>query len=413
MTERSEARVPPGKTAGRAWLALVLGTLSAFGPFSLDMYLPALPELAEDLGTTASLAQLSLTACLIGLALGQLLTGPLSDVRGRRVPLLIGLVLYAVSSLLCMFSPSVWTFVAMRFVQGLAGAAGIVISRAVARDLFGGLELTKFMASLSLVNGVAPIIAPIAGGQLLQLMPWRGVFLVLSALGLLTLLAVLFGLPETLPANRRSAGGLKQTGRTFRRIARDRSFMGYALSQGLVTAAMFAYISGSPFVLQTIYGASPQMFSVCFAINGLGIIAASQITGRLAGRFGERRLLIAGLIVAACGGAALLLAVAAGAGLYGVLVPLFFVVSSVGVVNTASFSLAMRNQAQSAGSASALLGVMTFLFGGIVAPLVGIGGSGTALPMALIIAAGDIGALALFFAMIGRRAERISGTNGR
>ncbi|MEF3302423.1 multidrug effflux MFS transporter [Paenibacillus sp. GYB003] len=408
MNERVGATPPAGRSASRAWLALILGTLSAFGPFSLDMYLPALPELAEDLHTTASLAQLSLTACLAGLALGQLLAGPLSDVRGRRGPLLLGLVLYAVSSLLCMVSPSVWTFVLMRFVQGVAGAAGIVISRAVARDLFGGSELTKFMASLALVNGVAPIVAPIAGGQLLQVVPWRGVFLALSALGLLTLLAVLFGLPETLPREKRSRGGLKQTGRTFRRIVRNRPFMGYALSQGLVAAAMFAYIAGSPFVLQSIYGASPQLFSLCFAINGAGIIAASQLTGRLAGRLGETRLVAGGLIMAACGGTALLLAIMADAGLFGILVPLFFVVSSVGVVNTASFSLAMRDQADSAGSASALLGVMMFLFGGIVAPLVGLGGEDTALPMGLVIAAGDLGALAVYVCMIGLKERRVS-----
>ncbi|TMV48074.1 multidrug effflux MFS transporter [Paenibacillus mesophilus] len=401
MKEQSAVGLRAAQSPSRLWLALVLGTLSAFGPFSLDMYLPALPQLSDELHTTASLAQLSLTSCLAGLALGQLLAGPLSDVRGRRKPLLFGLVLYAAASLLCVFSPSIWSFVAMRFVQGAAGAVGIVISRAVVRDLYSGTELTKFFATLSLVNGAAPIIAPIAGAQLLQLMDWRGIFFVLAALGLLTLLAVLFGLTETLPAERRSRGGLKQTWLTFGKIAGDRSFMGYALSSGFVTAAMFAYIAGSPFVLQNIYGASPQMFSLCFAINGVGIIIASQVTGRLAGRFRESQLLIGGLVMAVCGGTALLIAIWAGAGLYGILVPLFFVVSSVGVVNTASFSLAMRNQAKSAGSASALLGVMTFLFGGIVAPLVGLGGEATALPMGLVIAAGDIGGLLLFIALIG------------
>ncbi|TNJ65137.1 multidrug effflux MFS transporter [Paenibacillus hemerocallicola] len=403
MKEQSAIGRSAAKSPARLWLALVLGTLSAFGPFSLDMYLPALPQLAGELHTTASLTQLSLTACLAGLALGQLLAGPLSDVRGRRTPLLIGLALYAAASLLCVFSPSIWSFVAMRFVQGAAGAVGIVISRAVVRDLFSGAELTKFFASLSLVNGAAPIIAPIAGAQLLHVMDWRGIFFVLAALGLLTLLAVLFGLPETLPVERRMPGGLKQTWLTFRHIAGDRSFMGYALSQGFVTAAMFAYIAGSPFVLQQIYGASPQMFSVCFAINGAGIIIASQVTGRLAGKLGETRLLVGGLAMAACGGVGLLTAILADAGLYGVLIPLFFVVSSVGAVSTASFSLAMRNQAKSAGSASALLGVMTFLFGGAVAPLVGLGGEDTAVPMGLVIAAGDVGALLLFFVLNGRK----------
>ncbi|AJS60490.1 multidrug effflux MFS transporter [Paenibacillus sp. IHBB 10380] len=387
----------------RLWLALVLGTLSAFGPFSLDMYLPSLPLLADDLHTSTSYAQLSLTACMAGLAIGQLLAGPLSDVRGRRKPLIIGLILYTLSSLLCIIVPSIWSFVALRFIQGAAGAAGIVISRAIVRDLYSGTELTKFFALLMLVNGAAPIIAPVAGGQLLEFTTWRGVFVVLSLIGVVALLAVILGLSETLPSNRRARGGLKQMFTTFRHIMGDRLFMGYALSQGLVGTAMFAYISGSPFVLQNIYNVSPQMFSLCFAINGLGIIIASQLAGRLAERIGETRLLVTGLILAAVGGSWLLVAITMKAGLIGILIPLFIVVSCVGLVNTSAFSLAMKNQADSAGSASALLGVMMFLFGGIVAPLVGIGGENTALPMGIIIAIADIGALLIYLLMIGTK----------
>lgn len=196
--------------------------------------------------------------------------------------------------------------------------------------------------------------------------------------------------------------GLKQTLLTFGKLIRDRRFMGYALTQGFAAAGMFAYISGSPFVLQKIYGVSPQMFSVCFAVNGLGIILASQIAGRLAGKVSETRLLIAGLITAAIGGTSLLLSILADGGLLTVLIPLFLVVSSVGLINTASFALAMGNQAKSAGSASALIGVMTFLFGGIVAPLVGLGGEHTAVPMGIVIACADLGALGLYFVMIGK-----------
>lgn len=257
-----------------------------------------------------------------------------------------------------------------------------------------------------LINGVAPIAAPIIGGQLLTYTSWRGVFILLSLIGILTLLAVIFGLGETLPSNRRSSGGLKQTLLTFRQIAGDRQFMGYALTQGFVVAGMFAYISGSPFVLQKIYGVSPQMFSVCFAINGLGIILASQIAGRLAGKVSENRLLIAGLLTAALGGTSLLIAILAGGNLISVLIPLFLVVSSVGLVNTASFALAMANQEKSAGSASALIGVMTFLFGGIVAPLVGLGGEGTAVPMGIVIACADLGALVIYFLMVSRGGKR-------
>ncbi|MDT0122580.1 multidrug effflux MFS transporter [Paenibacillus sp. RRE4] len=386
----------------RVRMALILGTLSAFGPLSLDMYLPALPTLADEFGSSTSYAQLSLTACMIGLALGQLLAGPLSDVRGRRMPLIAGLVLYTIASILCLISPSMGSFVVLRFIQGLAGAAGIVIARAVVRDVYEGPELTRFFSLLMLINGVAPIAAPIIGGQILTYTSWRGVFILLSLIGVLALLAVIFGLGETLPAQRRSSGGLKQTLLTFGSIARNRRFMGYALTQGFAAAGMFAYISGSPFVLQKIYGVSPQMFSICFAINGLGIILASQIAGRLAGKVSETRLLIAGLLIAAVGGTSLLIAILAGGGLISVLIPLFMVVSSVGLINTASFALAMADQAKSAGSASALIGVMTFLFGGLVAPLVGLGGEHTAVPMGIVIACADLGALFLYVVMIGR-----------
>ena len=390
----------------RVRIALILGTLSAFGPLSLDMYLPALPTLADEFSSSTSYAQLSLTACMVGLALGQLLAGPLSDVRGRRIPLIVGLVLYTIASGLCLVSPTMGSFVALRFIQGMAGAAGIVISRAVVRDVYEGPELTRFFSLLMLVNGVAPIAAPIIGGQILTYTSWRGVFILLSLIGALALLAVIFGLGETLPAQKRSSGGLRQTLLTFGKIARNRRFMGYALTQGFAMAGMFAYISGSPFVLQKIYGVSPQMFSICFAINGLGIILASQIAGRLAGKVSETRLLIAGLLTAAAGGTSLLIAILAGGGLITVLIPLFLVVSSVGLINTASFALAMADQAKSAGSASALIGVMTFLLGGLVAPLVGLGGEETAVPMGVVIACADLGALLLYFVMIGRNESK-------
>ncbi|MGO4528383.1 multidrug effflux MFS transporter [Paenibacillus sp. 2TAF8] len=390
----------------RVRMALILGTLSAFGPLSLDMYLPALPTLADEFSSSTSYAQLSLTACMVGLALGQLLAGPLSDVRGRRIPLIVGLVLYTIASGLCLVSPTMGSFVALRFIQGMAGAAGIVISRAVVRDVYEGPELTRFFSLLMLVNGVAPIAAPIIGGQILTYTSWRGVFILLSLIGALALLAVIFGLGETLPAQKRSSGGLRQTLLTFGKIARNRRFMGYALTQGFAMAGMFAYISGSPFVLQKIYGVSPQMFSICFAINGLGIILASQIAGRLAGKVSETRLLIAGLLTAAAGGTSLLIAILAGGGLITVLIPLFLVVSSVGLINTASFALAMADQAKSAGSASALIGVMTFLLGGLVAPLVGLGGEETAVPMGVVIACADLGALLLYFVMIGRNESK-------
>ncbi|WP_412674976.1 multidrug effflux MFS transporter [Aneurinibacillus aneurinilyticus] len=381
-------------------MALILGALTAFGPLSIDMYLPSLPALTGDLNTSTSLVQISLTACLLGLAFGQLLVGPLSDARGRRKPLIVALIIYAISSLLCAISSSIWVLIALRVVQGVSGAAGIVISRAMVRDMYSGSELTKFFSLLMLVNGVAPILAPITGGLLLEVTSWRGVFVVLSILGAIMLLGALFGLPETLPIQRRSTGGIKGTLSTFRSLIGDRVFMGYALSQGLVLAAMFGYISGSPFVLQNIYGVSPQTFSVLFAINGLGIIIASQITGRLAGKVSETRLLVTGLGLAALGGTLLLIMILIGAGLLAVMIPLFFVVSSVGVVTTTGFSLAMQNQERSAGSASALLGLLPFVFGAIAAPLVGLGGSHTAVPMGIVIAVSEVGAIVCYALMV-------------
>ncbi|CCF14880.1 drug resistance transporter, Bcr/CflA subfamily protein [Brevibacillus laterosporus GI-9] len=384
----------------RLWLAIVLGALSAFGPLSLDMYLPALPAMAIDFQTTTSAVQLSLTACLLGLSLGQLFAGPLSDIQGRRKPLLIGLAIYAVASILCVFSTSIWALVALRFIQGAAGSAGIVISRAMVRDIYVGPELTKFFALLMLVNGVAPIAAPIFGSQLLLFTPWEGVFVVLGAIGIIMLLVVLFGLPESLPVEHRSTGGFKNTLVTFKNLFVDKMFMGFALSQGLVIAAMFAYISGSPFVLQNMFGVSAQMFSVFFAINGLGIILASQITGKLAGKISESKLMISGLILAAIGGVSLLIVILLGAGLYAILPPLFIIVSCVGIVSTAGFSLAMQSQGKAAGSASALLGVLSLIFGALLAPLVGIGGSGTAVPMGIVIAVADVGALLCYYFMV-------------
>jgi DHA1 family bicyclomycin/chloramphenicol resistance-like MFS transporter len=384
-------------------MIFLLGFLVSFGPLSIDMYLPSLPILTKGLHTSTSFAQLSLTFCLLGLSLGQLLAGPLSDTRGRRLPLLLGLVLYTVSSLLCAFSSSIWALILLRFIQGAAGSAGIVIARAIVRDLYSGSEMTKFFSLLMLVNGAAPILAPIIGGQLLRVTSWRGVFIVLSIVGVIMLLSAFFGLPETLPVHRRAKGGIKNTLSTFRNLVSDRSFMGYALSQGLVTTAMFAYISGSPFVLQDIFGVSPQMFSLFFAINGFGIIIASQITGRLAGRIGETKLLLTGLGIATVGGILLLAMILLGAGLAAILPPLFMVVSSVGMVSSASFSLAMQNQGGAAGSASALLGLLSYVSGGIVAPLAGIAGNHSAVPMGIIIAAAEAGAVLSYATLIHRK----------
>lgn len=366
-------------------MVVILGALSAFGPLSIDMYLPSLPSLSRDLGASTSTAQLTLSACLLGLALGQIIAGPLSDTLGRRLPLAVGLVAYILASLLCAVAPSISLLIALRLVQGAAGASGIVIARAIVRDLYSGIAVARFFSILMLVSGIAPIAAPIIGGLLLQVTSWRGVFLVLAFVVTVMLLAVLAGLHETLPLERQQRGELRPTLGNFRRLLSDRLFVGYALSCGLSFAAMFAYISGSPFVIQNIYGLSPQVFSLIFGTNALGIAIVGQINGRLVGRVPPERLLASALTAIAIGGTALLLVVIGQIGLIGILPALFVVVASQGMVLPNATALALADYPSMAGSASALLGVLQFAIGAAAAPLVGIAGTTTALPMAVVI----------------------------
>src|SRR6266702_6980044 len=261
----------------RLALIIVLGALTAFGPMSIDMYLPAFPALTRHFHATEAQVQLTLTACLAGLALGQLLYGPVSDALGRRRPLYAGLAAYAAASALCVVAPSVTVLTGLRLVQGLGGAAGIVIARAVVRDLYSGVAAARFFSLLMLVTGLAPMLAPILGGLLLRFTSWRGVFIILAIIGTLLLLSAATSLGETLPPERRQSGGIRITLATFYRLLTNRSFIGYALPCGLAFAAMFAYISGSPFVLQTSYGISPQLFSIIFGTNAFGLVTAGLV----------------------------------------------------------------------------------------------------------------------------------------
>ncbi|MEU0797428.1 multidrug effflux MFS transporter [Amycolatopsis sp. NPDC005961] len=386
-------------TSGRAQLkfVLVLGGLSAFGPLSIDMYLPALPRMADDLRAADTTVQLTLSAFIAGLALGQLVLGPLSDALGRRRPLLVGLALYVVGSVLCAVSPDAWLLVAARGVQSLGAAAGVVIARATVRDLFSGTAMTKFFSTLMLVSGLAPILAPLIGGQLLNWTSWRGVFVVLTAFGALLLAVVLFSFPE--PSASRSPARLGQVMRTYGRLALDRSFAGYALASGLLFASMFAYISGSSFALQGVYGLSPQAYSVVFGVNGVGIVLAGQLNGRLVGRVPERALLLSGLLLGVFGGASVLASALFRAPLGFLLVSLFLLVSSIGLVMPNASSLALASHARSAGAASALLGVLQFVVGAVATPLVGLGGPGTAVPMAATMAGFALLALVAYLAL--------------
>jgi drug resistance transporter, Bcr/CflA subfamily len=386
-------------------LVVLLGALGAFGPLSMDMYLPSLPTLTSDLHAAASLGQLSITACLIGLAAGQMLIGPYSDSHGRKGPLLTGLILFAATSFLCAHVSSVTVLIMLRFLQGLAGSAGLVISRAVARDLYSGPALTKFFSMLMAINGIFPILAPILGGLILKTTSWRGVFIVLTVIGVILFLCTLFGLPETLPAKKRITGGMRATVSEMGRICRDRSFIGYAVVLGLIMGAMFCYISGSSFVLQDMFGVSPIFFSLFFATNGLGIVAMSQLAGPFSEKWGEKKVLRIGVMIAALGSIALFSGLLLNPPrLIAVMLPLFFVVSMVGLVNTTAFSLAMQSQGRAAGTASAILGLGMNLIGGLFSPLVGLGGTGTYFPMALMILLCDIGALIVYLLLIRTKA---------
>lgn len=366
---------------------LILGGLTAFAPLSTDMYLPSLPAVSHDLGATMALAQITLTACILGLALGQVIVGPLSDARGRRWPLLIGIAVYMLASLLCVVAPSIAVLSLLRFAQGFAGAAGIVIALAIARDLYTGKALARCISLLMTVNFLAPIAAPVLGGQLLIFTSWRGVFITQALLGLVAFLASTFGLGETLERSRRQSGGITVTLHAFRSLLANKRFVGFALSSSFAFAAAMVYISMSPFILENIYGLSPQIFGLLFGINALGLASMSQFSARLVSRISSQKLLAGGVGAIALAGLALLLVVVTGIGLVGVLPLLFLLVASLGFIAPNATALAMgTTDPQTAGSASGLLGMLQFSIGAVLAPLVGLGGTSTAIPMAGAIA---------------------------
>ncbi len=379
---------------------LILGGLTAFAPLSTDMYLPSLPAVSHDLSAPMAQVQLTLTACIVGLSLGQVIAGPISDALGRRRPLLIGIAVYALVSLLCIVAPSIAVLTGLRFVQGVAGAAGIVIASAIARDLYDGIALARCISLLMTVNFLAPIVAPVLGGQLLAFTSWHGVFVTLALIGIVALLVSAFVLGETLPPDRRQSGGLSATFLAFRRLLTDRRFVGYALTSGLAFAAGITYISASPFVLQNIYGLSPQLFGLLFGVNALGLTLMAQVGARLVGRVSPYTLLTWGVVAIATAGSALLVAALSGVGLVGVLPSLFVLVASLGFIapNATALALAKINT-EMAGSGSALLGMLQFCIGSVTAPLIGLAGSASAVPMAAGIAAFTLAALVMFIAL--------------
>jgi MFS transporter, DHA1 family, multidrug resistance protein len=384
----------------RLQLGLLLGSLGLLGPFTIDMYLPSFPTIVEDYHTNASLVQISLTTCLLGLGLGQLVIGPMSDVQGRRKPLLTFIILYLVASLSCAISPNIYIFIASRFIQGFAAAGGLVISRAVVRDLYSGKELTKFFALLMLVGNLGPIVAPIVGGGILAFTNWTGVFFVLACVGLILFLTVTWKLEETLPEEKRVPSNFKQVVRNFGSLLKDRQFAGYALTQGFIIAGIFAYVSGIPFVYQNIYGVTPQQFSLLFGVNGIALIIGSQSVGRLNDIIPEKTFLKIGLILSNTAGALLLIALLLKAPIIAVAIPIFFLVASIGIISTTSFALAMDTQGHIAGSASALLGLLPFVLGSLTAPLVGIAGEYNAIPMGIVIFSASFLAFLSYFGLV-------------
>lgn len=393
---------PPAAAARRAGflVTLVLGGLTALPPLSMDMYLPALPEVTGALHAPAATIQLTLTACLVGMALGQLVVGPMSDKWGRRRPLLAGMVVYVAATAVCAWAPGAEMLIAFRLLQGLAGAAGIVIARAVVRDLYDGVEMARFFSTLMLISGMAPIVAPLVGGQILRVTDWRGVFYVLAVIGLLLTVVVAKWLHETLPPERRHDGGVGQAVRTMRGLVADRVFIGYVLAGGLAFATLFAYISASPFVIQEIYGASPQTFSLLFGLNSVGLVAVGQINGKLlVGRVSLDKALGVGLSVIALAALALLLmtsGVFGEVGLVPVSAGLFVLMSAMGLALPNTNAQALNRTPHAAGSASALLGTSSFLVGAVASPLVGIAGEATAVPMAVVQLVCALGAVGCF-----------------
>jgi DHA1 family bicyclomycin/chloramphenicol resistance-like MFS transporter len=379
----------------RAELAVILGLITAIGPLSIDMYLPAFPQIAADFRVADAQVQLSLTACLIGLAVGQLTFGPLSDRWGRRRPIVAAVATYAIFSLLCAIAPSAPLLVVFRLLQGLAGGAGVVVARALVRDLYSGVAAAKFFSQLTLIFGVAPIAAPSLGSAVLRVTSWHGIFVALGAIALVLTLLVAWRLPETLPPERRSPGGLADTARTARTLFTDKIYLGYALSQALAFAAMFSYIAGSPFVLQDGYGVSPTVFSLLFGLNAAGLIAMSQANRRLLDRYTPRALLVGTLLAELAAGVAVLAAAALGS-LIGLAAALFVLVSTIGMVTPNATALALDRHPHRAGTAAALLGGIQSVIAASAAPLVGITAPGHGVPMAIaIVSAATLALLAV------------------
>jgi DHA1 family bicyclomycin/chloramphenicol resistance-like MFS transporter len=381
-------------------LAILLGALAGMGPLAIDMYLPSFPTIARELGSTPAAMEVTAAAYFIGLSVGQAIYGPISDRMGRTRPLYFGLALFILASIGCAFATSVPQLIALRIVQALGGCAEMVVARAMVRDYFDQRDSIRVMSLLILVMGLAPILAPLIGGQLLVHFGWRAVFYALATYASICLVAVLVLLRESLPVERRRRDGLGEILAVYRRLLGHRAFMAYVLCGGLVMSGMFAYIAGSPFVFIELFHVPPDRYGLFFGTNALGLITASQINGRLARKHSPGDILRRVLPVTALASLTLLVSVSTGIGGFaGLLLPLFVCVASVGFAVPNTMALAMAPHGPVAGSASALLGTVQFALGATAGAAVSGLNNGTAVPLGVVIATCGVGAWLAFQAV--------------
>jgi DHA1 family bicyclomycin/chloramphenicol resistance-like MFS transporter len=374
----------------------VLGALSAFGPISIDMYLPAMPRLAQTLASTPDLVQLTLAIFLIGFGLGQLVWGPLADRFGRKPILLLGLTLFCLATMQCATAYSVLNLIAWRFVQALGACSGQVIARAMVRDVFDRDRAARMLSMLMLLMGAAPLAAPLVGGQLLRLFDWRAIFWTQTGFGALSALAAILFLDETLTQDRRSHLSVSRMISSYVLLLRNKRLVGYIATISITYVGLFAYISGSPFVYIEVFGVSEQNYGFLFGVNVIGMMIGAFINSRLVVRVGSDTLLRRGIAAAACMGMWLIVDGYFGiAGLIGIMVPLFFVMTSMSFVGANAIAGGLSLVPELAGTASALYGTTQFLVGGVLGSLVAVLYDGTAFPLALIIGLSGIFGLIL------------------
>ncbi len=378
-----EVRAP----VGAAVVATVV-FLTAIAPLATDMYVPAFPAVAAELSATATQVQLTLTTFFVGMALGQLVGGPVSDQRGRRIPLLAGIIAMTVASLLCALSPTIAVLAVARLVQGFAGGWAMVIGRAVIIDLARGAQLVRVLNVIAAVGGIAPIVGPLLGAVILQVSGWRVSFWAVAGLGIAMIIAVLAAVPETLPAQRRHAGGLRTFATTGQQVLRNRRYVGYVIVSGAAMGAIFAYVSTSAFVLQSMNGLSPIAYSVDFAANAAGMTLAALVAARLAGNIATRKVILAGQAAALAAGITMLIgAIWFDAPLLVALICFFVLMTAQGLIGPNGGALAAAEVPEHPGTGSALLGFVQWIAAGTIAPLAGLGGEHTAIPMAALMIA--------------------------